>query len=128
MSTEALYGALIAEHWKRPRNFGELPSPDAAHEGTNPLCGDRVRIELKLDAGRIALAHFRGDACMVATAAASLLTTMVRGLSLQEAAQLSRDTLVAALQAPLRPSRLACAALPLEVLREAISNHQRGAK
>ena len=121
-----LYGQLIAEHWRKPQNFGALESPDLAHEGHNPLCGDRVRIECKLDGERIAQAQFRGDACMVATAAASLLTEMVRGLSLPEAAALPREQLLQALQAELRPARVACALLPLDVLREAIARHQRG--
>ena len=116
----SLYGEVIADHSRRPRNFGALEAPDASHEGLNPLCGDRVRIELRLASGRIAQAAFRGEACMVAMASASLLTEMVSGLSVQEAAELPREKLLAALQAPLRPSRLGCATLPLEVLQEAL--------
>ena len=117
----ALYGELIAEHYRRPRNRGPLEHPDAAHEAVNPLCGDRLRIELRIEAGKIAEARFRGDACMVATASASLLTERIRGLGLSEAAQLSAEQVLAALQTELRPSRIACALLPLEVLRGAVA-------
>jgi nitrogen fixation NifU-like protein len=119
--TAPLYGEVIAEHWRRPRNQGALENPDAAHEDVNPLCGDRVRIEVKLDAqGRIAAARFRGDACMVAVASASLLTGMCQGLTAEEAAAFPQEQLLAALQAQIRPSRLACALLPLQVLRAAL--------
>lgn len=117
----ALYGDLIAEHYRRPRNKGALARADLAHEGVNPLCGDRVRLELRVERGRIAEAGFSGDACMVATASASLLTERLRGLLLAEAAQVSRDEVLAALQTTLRPARVSCALLPLDVLRAALA-------
>jgi nitrogen fixation NifU-like protein len=117
----SLYGAVVAEHFRSPRNRGSFPAPDAASEGTNPLCGDRIRIELRIDKGRIAAARFRGEACMVAIAAASLLTGMLEGLPLAEAASLPDERLIAALETPLRPSRIGCAALAIQVLREALA-------
>jgi nitrogen fixation NifU-like protein len=122
----ALYGDVIAEHFRRPRNQGRLESPDASHEDVNPLCGDRLRIELSIGSGRIQAARFRADACMVATAAASLLTGFVEGLSLEDAARFPRERLLEALHAPLRPSRISCATLPLEVLRGAIERFGDG--
>jgi nitrogen fixation NifU-like protein len=116
-----LFGAVISEHFRHPRNRGALESPDAAHEEFNPLCGDRIRMELKVDGGRVVAARFRGDACMVATAAASLLTGMLEGAALDEAARFPEETLLAALEAELKPSRLACARLPLEALRGALA-------
>ena len=115
------YGAVVAEHHRHPRNRGSLDAPDVSREGLNPLCGDRVRIELRLDAGRIAAARFDGEACMVALAAASLLTELVQGLTPAEAAALPEEKLLAALQTTLRPSRRGCAMLPLDVLREGIA-------
>jgi nitrogen fixation NifU-like protein len=124
----ALYGEVIAEHFRRPRNQGRLESPDASHEDVNPLCGDRMRIELRIENGRIAAARFRADACMVATAAASLLTGFVEGLSLDEAEGFPRERLLDALGTPLRPSRLSCAALSLDVLRGAIARRGKGVR
>ena len=120
----ALYGEVIADHYKRPRNRGELESPDAAHEEVNPLCGDRIRIELRLSAGRIAEARFRGEACMVAIASASLLTELVRALPEEEAAALPLARFLEELRAELRPSRLACAELPLSALRKALQGRR----
>jgi nitrogen fixation NifU-like protein len=115
------YGEVVADHARNPRNRGSLESPDVAHEDLNPLCGDRVRIELKLEGGRIAAARFGGEACMVALASASLLTGLVQGLTPAEAAALPEEKLLAALQARLRPSRIGCVMLPLQVLRAGIA-------
>jgi nitrogen fixation NifU-like protein len=115
-----LYGKVIEDHSKRPRNRGALEAPDAAHEDVNPLCGDRIRIELRLQEGRIAEARFGGNACMVATASASLLTELVRSLPPREAAALTVDRIVSEMHAELRPARLSCAELPLSVLRGAV--------
>jgi nitrogen fixation protein NifU and related proteins len=116
----SLYGEVVEDHFKRPRNRGQLASPDAAHEDVNPLCGDRIRIELRVGEGRIAEARFSGQACMVALASASLLTELVRTLSPKEAAEIPLERIVAGLHAQLRPSRLSCAGLPLSVLRGAV--------
>jgi nitrogen fixation protein NifU and related proteins len=116
-----LFGAVISEHFRHPRNRGTLESPDAAHEEFNPLCGDRIRLELKVSGGRVVAARFRGDACMVAVASASLLMEMVEGLPLAEAARFPEETLLDALQTELRPSRVACARLPLQALRGALA-------
>jgi nitrogen fixation NifU-like protein len=124
----ALYGEVIAAHFRAPRNFGRLASPDASHEELNPLCGDRIRIELRLERGRIAEARFGGDACMVATAAASLLTGLVIGQELEAAAALPPEVLLAALQTELRPSRVSCASLPLSALQGAIARFRGAAR
>jgi nitrogen fixation protein NifU and related proteins len=121
----SLYGSVVADHFRNPRNRGELPSADAAHEGVNPLCGDRIRIELRIDEGHIAAARFRGDACMVAVAAASLLTGIVEGMEVAQAEALDDARLLAALETPLRPSRIGCAMLPLQVLRGALAQVRR---
>ncbi|MFL5391134.1 MAG: iron-sulfur cluster assembly scaffold protein [Myxococcales bacterium] len=115
-----LYGKVIEDHSKRPRNRGPLEAPDAAHEDVNPLCGDRIRIELRMREGRIAEARFGGNACMVATASASLLTEMIRSLPPGEAAALTVHRIVSEMHTELRPSRMSCAELPLSVLRGAV--------
>jgi nitrogen fixation NifU-like protein len=124
----ALYGEVISEHFRRPRNQGSFERADAWHEELNPLCGDRVRIELRLSEERIVEARFRGDACMVTIASASLLTERVRGLSLAEASRLSREEVLGALQTELRPARVACALLPLEALRGALAGAPGGSR
>ncbi len=119
-----LYSDVILDRFRHPRYLGELDAPDASHEDVNPLCGDRVRIQLRLEDGPgsgIEVVRYRGDACAIALASADLLAEMAEGRSPNEAARLDRDVLLAALQAEIRPSRLGCVTLPLSILRTALA-------
>jgi nitrogen fixation protein NifU and related proteins len=119
--TDPLYGGVILERFRHPRHFGELPGADAVHEDVNPLCGDRLRVELRLGPDReVEAIRFQGDACAIATASADLLAEMVEGRPASDALRLERDALVSALGAPIRASRLGCVSLPLAVLRGAL--------
>lgn len=119
--TAPLYGGVILERFRHPRHFGELPGADAVHEDVNPLCGDRLRVEIRLGADReVETVRFQGDACAIATASADLLAEMVEGHSVIDALRLERDALLGALGAPIRASRLPCVSLPLAVLRGAL--------
>src|SRR5262245_52258978 len=119
--TDALYGGVILDRFRHPRHFGELPGADAVHEDVNPLCGDRLRVEVRFGADReIETVRFQGDACAIATASADLLAELAEGRSVADALRLERDTLVTALAAPIRASRLGCVALPLAVLHGAL--------
>ena len=119
-----MYSETLLDHFRHPRNQGALPGADIIDEGVNPLCGDRLRIEVKLEGGRVQLARFRGDACAIGTAAASLLTEKLRGLSLAEAEALRAADLVTALNAEIEPSRLKCAELPLNALHAGIKAYR----
>jgi len=115
-----LYGEVIADHARNPRNRGALESPDAAHEGVNPLCGDRVRIELRIRDRRLAALRFQAEACMVSIAAASILGDLLNGVPVEAARKLADAELLAALRTELRPSRVSCALLPVQILRSAL--------
>lgn len=121
-----LYGSVILDRFRRPRRRGEVPAPDLVHEDVNPLCGDRIRIEARLGEGSppvIDTARFQGDACAIAVAAADVLLELVEGRSVREAQGIDRATLLTALGGDIRPSRLACVALPLTALHRAIAGH-----
>ena len=119
--TAPLYGGVILDRFRHPRYFGELSGADAVHEDVNPLCGDRLRVELRFGAGRdVEAVRFQGDACAIATASADLLAEMVEGRPVSDALGLERDALLRALEAPIRTSRLSCVSLPLAVLRGAL--------
>jgi len=111
---------LVVEHFRRPRNFGTLVAPTASHEGANPLCGDRIRIELAVDGDRVHTARFRGDACAVTIAAASLLTEWATGRPLAAIAALTDEDALALLGAEIPAARRRCGTLPLEVLQAAV--------
>ena len=121
-----VYGDTIHEHSRHPRNYGPLESPDIRHEDVNPLCGDRVRIELSVASDdTIDVARFQGDLCVIAKAASSLLTEMIAGIPVSRAAEFPEQQLLDALQAEIQPARRRCALLPLEVLRSGISEWLR---
>ena len=119
---QAPYGATVMEHFRRPRNEGRLPAPDAAREGSNPLCGDRVRIELTIREGHIAEARFTANACAISVAAASVLTERVRGMAAAAAQAITDDELCASLGEEIPPARRPCAVLPLATMRAALDD------
>src|SRR5688500_10361156 len=116
----APYGATIMEHFRRPRNQGPLPGADVAREGANPLCGDRIRIELAMRDGHVAEARFTANACAISVAAASLLTERVRGISAADVLAIEDEEILAALGGGIPPARRACAVLPLATMRTAV--------
>jgi nitrogen fixation NifU-like protein len=113
----ALYSDTLLDHFRHPRNYGDLPAADITYESFNPLCGDRIRIALKLNDTIVQDARFKGDACAISTAAASLLTELLPGMSFEDLASISNDRLISALDSEIKPARLQCALLPLEALR-----------
>ena len=82
---DELYQSLILDHNRSPRNFGTLEGADRHAEGYNPLCGDQVAVDLKLDGDRISDIKFSGNGCAISKASASLMTTAVKGKTLAEA-------------------------------------------
>ena len=120
------YVPIVLEHYRRPRNFGTLDAPTASGEGANPLCGDRIRIDLAVRNDRVEAARFRGDACAIAVAAASLLTEHVTGRLLRDVAALGEDDILALLGADIPAARRRCAMLPLDVLQTAMRASQLG--
>jgi nitrogen fixation NifU-like protein len=86
----ALYQEVILDHYKRPRNFGPLADADRHAEGYNPLCGDRVKLHLRMAGDRIAGISFEGAGCAISTASASLMTEAVAGMSREQATELAR--------------------------------------
>jgi nitrogen fixation NifU-like protein len=125
VSLSVPYGPKILEHFRKPRNRGALPGAQVSQEGHNPLCGDRVRIELLLDGDVIENARFTANACAVCVAAASVMTELIRGAPLEDVASLTLPEVLAALEADLPSARLACARLPLTVLHTALTLHER---
>lgn len=121
----AIYSEVLLDHFRNPRNYGSLPSPDVAYEEFNPLCGDRIRIELKISDNRIAAARFVGDGCAISIAAASLLTELVLDADIAQGEALSSEQLLSSLESDIKPSRVKCALLPLEALRSCMKIYKQ---
>ena len=120
----ALYSDILLDHFRHPRNYGSLAAPDISNEQFNPLCGDRIRIELKLEQSIVSEARFKGNACAICTAAASLLTELVLGKDIAQLTNLADAELISALESNIQPARLQCALLPLQALREGLRNYR----
>jgi nitrogen fixation protein NifU and related proteins len=113
------YRDYILDHYRNPRNFGRLAHPDVQAEDLNPLCGDQIRMELKVDDGIVSDLRFSGKGCAISQASASMLTEMVKGMKLSDVAKLSKDAVLENVGIGISPTRLKCALLGLRVLRSA---------
>ena len=113
-----LYRELIIERYKSPQYRGELDPHDISFEDDNPLCGDHIRVDLRLDEDdRVAEAAFSGQGCAISQASADLLMESVVGKSLAEVKTLNREDILDMLGIELGPVRLKCALLSLKVLK-----------
>jgi nitrogen fixation protein NifU and related proteins len=118
-----LYRDEILEHYRHPHNFGTLEHPDVVREGSNPLCGDRITLQLGLDeAGIVRDVAFSGRGCAISQASASMLTDRIRGLRLEEVAQIGRADVLDELGIEISPARLKCALLSVDTLRRALED------
>jgi nitrogen fixation NifU-like protein len=122
-----LYRDYILEHSRRPHNFGVLESPSASHEGANPLCGDRITMQLRIRDGKVAEVAFTGRGCAISQASASLLTDEVKGMTVARASAFRADDLLELLGIDISPARLKCAMLSLETLEAALDDVAEGA-
>ncbi len=117
-----LYRDYILEHYRRPHNFGVLEGANASHEGANPLCGDRITLQLRLADGKIAGVGFTGRGCAISQASASLLTDEVKGKPVVDASSLTSRDVLDLLGIDISPARLKCALLSLETLQRALAD------
>src|SRR5437667_9887185 len=115
------YSETFKDHLVNPRNAGELPDANAVAEETNPVCGDRMRLSLRLRDGRIEAARFLAYGCPPTLACGSALAEMIEGMSSEDAVKLTRREIVNALGG-LSTRKQHAAALAIEVLRTAITN------
>jgi nitrogen fixation NifU-like protein len=112
-----LYQGNILDHAMNPRNRGKLDSANFSYEDAGSVCGDEVRIDVRVTDDHIAAVAFSGRGCAVSQASASVLTELILHMSIADVRALTEDDLLTAIGVPLGPSRLECALLPLTVLR-----------
>ena len=112
-----IYEEDILDHYENPSNYGTLEHPDISYEEDNPLCGDLIRMDLKVEDGIITDLRFCGHGCTISLAAASMLTEEIKGKPLEEVKQLNKDDILDMLGIPLGPVRLKCGLLALKVLK-----------
>lgn len=117
---EQIYRELILDHSRNPRNKGTLDPADHSFEDVNPLCGDEIRMDVRVKDDRVDEIRFSGRGCAISQAAASLLTEMAAGRPVEEVKQISKDDMLDELGVPISPARLKCALLGLKVLKASL--------
>jgi nitrogen fixation NifU-like protein len=120
--TDDLYRDFILEHYKHPRNFGELDEPDREAHEVNPLCGDELGVQIVLgEDGRIADLRFQGHGCAISQAAASIASEELIGMDAGEAGELQAGWMLELLGIPVSATRRKCALLSLKAVRHALT-------
>ena len=120
MADDSIYREIILEHYRNPSNRGVLDPADYSYEDVNPLCGDEIRMDVRVLDDHVSDIKFSGRGCAVSQASASILTEMVEGKSLAEVKAIGRDELLDEIGIPVSPARMKCAMLGLKVLKASI--------
>ncbi|MEN3044217.1 MAG: Fe-S cluster assembly sulfur transfer protein SufU [Candidatus Hydrothermales bacterium] len=111
---------VILDHYKNPRNYGEIEKPDIEYEGGNPYCGDEIKMQFKIKDGVIEDVKFRGKGCAISQAAASILTEYIKGKKVEDLRRFTKKEHLENLGLELSPIRMKCALLSYEVLKIAL--------
>jgi nitrogen fixation NifU-like protein len=118
MLDESFYREQIIDLYENPLNHGELDPCDFSYEEDNPLCGDVIRIDVRLDdENRVAEVAWSGDGCAISQASASLLTEEIKGMKLEDVRNFDKEALLELIGVPLSMARVKCALLSLKVLK-----------
>ena len=120
-----IYRELILDHYKNPRNYGVLENPDLRARDANPLCGDVIELQMKLDGeGTVREVRFSGEGCAISRASASMLTEVIQGKTVEELRGIGKPEVLESLGNPeLGPARVKCALLSLKVLKLAVYSY-----
>ena len=121
-----IYRQYILDHYRDPRNHGHLESPDVHAADTNPLCGDRVELDLNVHDGHVSEVRFSGRGCAISQASASMLTEKIEGASLDELKAITPNDVLEMLGVEIGPARQRCALLGLRVLHQGIGGPYTG--
>ncbi|MFB6127333.1 MAG: Fe-S cluster assembly sulfur transfer protein SufU [Halolamina sp.] len=123
MAGSDMYRQQILDHYKNPRNYGELDDPDISHVGENPSCGDTIQVDVQLaeDDDTIDYVSFTGDGCAISMASASMLSERLQGMTLEELAALDTDDITEMLGVDISPMRIKCAVLARQVAQDGVT-------
>ncbi len=117
-----VYSDKVLEHFKNPRNVGELENPDGVGLEGNPVCGDLMEIQIKVEDNHITDIKFKTFGCGSAIATSSMVTEMAKGMSLDDALKITRNSVATALDG-LPPQKMHCSNLAADALHKAIKDY-----
>jgi len=118
------YNQIVMEHLKHPRNMGEMENPDGVGEAQNPVCGDTMRLFIKVETDRITDAKFLTFGCGAAIASSSMTTEMIKGKTIEEILKIS-DLMIAEALGGLPPTKVHCSVLAEKAILAAVSDYQK---
>ena len=121
---ESGYSTTVLDHFEHPRNAGEMQDPDAVGYQTNPVCGDTMRLMLRISDSTIRQAMFQTSGCPASIAASSICTEMITGRRLEEVRDLRKEDIAEALGG-LPASKVHCSVLAADALRKAIADYEQ---
>jgi nitrogen fixation NifU-like protein len=119
--TTDIYKETILDHYRHPRNYGDLPNANARAKDSNVLCGDVIEMQLRVNANTIEDVRFRGEGCAISMATASMLTEFSKRKSVSEIKRLGKEEVIRLLGTDPGPARVECLLLGLNVLKAAIA-------
>lgn len=115
-----IYQELILSHYRNPKNYGQLKGAKKSISLYNPLCGDKINMDISFKKNKIFKIKFSGGGCAISQAASSMLTEFAKGKTKEELINLDKNFMIRMLAVQLSPSRVKCALLPLEALQKLI--------
>lgn len=118
-----MYSQKVMDHFMNPRNVGEIPDADGIGMEGNPTCGDAMQIFIKVENDKIVDAKFKTFGCGAAIAVSSMITEMIKGKTIDEALQISKETVAQELGG-LPPQKMHCSNLGADALRKAIEDYR----
>ena len=118
------YNQIVMEHLKHPRNMGEMENPDGVGEAQNPVCGDTMRLFIKVEKDRIIDAKFLTFGCGAAIASSSVTTEMIRGKTIEEVLMIS-DQVIAEALGGLPPAKIHCSVLAEKAIQAAVLDYKK---
>jgi nitrogen fixation NifU-like protein len=115
-----IYKDIILDYYRNPRNFGDLADADVRAKDSNPLCGDIIEMQLKINDGKIDDVRFKGKGCAISQASASMLTEVIKGKSLDDVKAMGKSNVLELMGIDPGPTRIKCALLGLKVVKLAV--------
>ncbi|MFH1770415.1 MAG: Fe-S cluster assembly sulfur transfer protein SufU [archaeon] len=124
MKAQDMYREEILDHYKNPRNKGKLKTETVSHKEINPLCGDEIKIMLKIKSDKIEDIGFIGTGCAISQASISMLTEKIKGMKISDVKKIKKEDVLRFLGIPISPVRIKCALLSFDTLKNTIKIYE----